>query len=421
MGSTKDTFDFALKERYTNKQVVENLVFGERPGLGKFQKDTELQGRGHPIPVIIRAPQGMAVNLPQAQINATTNSGVAGNVFGLQFMVTAGNWSAAVDIGEYVIRASKGNPGAFLQNKQAEIDGLYEGCADQMEGALFGDGTNTLGVSNAAVTTTTVTLTNPSDTYMFEKDMPLEASLASGAVITDALLAGSTYVSAVNRNAGTITLAALPAAWNAAGVLYLFRAGTFMGTLQNFMMSGVTAYLDATGTPPAIYGVTAAQRLQDPQRLAGVYIPDAEVAGQGIETRISMLGARATGRAKGKGLTTYFLHSEDWQNLEISLRSRGQRPLKDESTSFGYRYIEVTAGGVSGEVYPSRAVPKGKCLGLRLQNWTLMSMGELIGTLTGDGLQMLRKSNSNDYEYRLVSFPGLACNAPGWNGQVNVS
>lgn len=422
MASTILTFDFALKERYTNKQKVENLCHADRPTLGKIDKDTEFQGDGHPVPIIIRSPLGIGGSLQSAQTNATTNSGAAGNVKGVQFKVTAGDLAASVEIGEKAIRASRSNPGAFLQNKTAEIDGLYEGMADALAVALFSNGTSVLGVSNATVTTTTITFADLSDVMNFEEDMLLEASLQAndGSDPAHALLAGTAYVDTIDRNAGTITLNALPAGWNGVGVINLFRAGTFAGNVGNFITHGFRSYVAGTATPAALYSVTAAQRANDPQRLGGVYIPAAEVAGLGAEVRLQMLGARMTGRAKGPGAKYWTMHPEDWQNLAIALQSRGQRSLTDESTSFGYQYLELISGGVRAEVYADRHNPKGLACAWHMPTWKLMTMGEMVGVLSGDGLTMLRKVSANDYEYRLVSFPGTYNSAPGWSGRVAV-
>src|SRR5512139_3028796 len=103
MASTVTTFDFALKE-WLNDDKVENLIFQDRPFLGNVRKETEFQGSGHPVPVIYRAPQGIAVDLSDAQ-TATSN------VVGAQFLVTAGDISGTVSIGDKVIRASRSNAG----------------------------------------------------------------------------------------------------------------------------------------------------------------------------------------------------------------------------------------------------------------------------------------------------------------------
>lgn len=406
MASTLTTFDFALKERYTDKKV-ENLCFAERTVLGMLAKDEEFQGDGEPVPVIHAAPQGIAVVLATAQGNAS-------NVVGKKFVVTAGDLSGSVDIGDKVIMASRGNPGAFLQNKAAEIDGLYEQMSDVLAIAIASNGGNSIGYLAAAPGSTTYTLSNASDTVNFEVDMELNASLNDGSSTSHALLASAATVTAVDRNAGTVTVGTNP--WSGAGAgIYLFREGTFYGNVGDVITFGIPAYVWSDATPPALYSMT---RTSDVQRLAGGRVPSADLSGLGIEERIQKLGAYATGRWKGPGYDCFVMHPEEWQNLAIALQSRGQRSLTDNSTSFGYEYLEVIAGGKRGKVFADRFFPRGHVFGLSMKSWKLKSMGKLIHALSGDGLNMLRKSTTNDYEYRLVSYPGLACNAPGNNGRA---
>jgi hypothetical protein len=58
---------------------------------------------------------------------------------------------------------------------------------------------------------------------------------------------------------------------------------------------------------------------------------------------------------------------------------------------------------------------------MNLDNWKLWSAGELIRPVQADGLTILRKSTTNDFEYRLESWPQLACNAPLNNGRVTLN
>jgi hypothetical protein len=104
--------------------------------------------------------------------------------------------------------------------------------------------------------------------------------------------------------------------------------------------------------------------------------------------------------------------------LEIALNSRGIRQLTDDKTRFGFNVLQVGVAGTLVTIYPDRCVPKGTFFGLRQDTWTLWSMTEWLHPLAGDGLTMLRKSTTNDFEYRLESFPQLGQNAPGWNGRV---
>jgi hypothetical protein len=408
MASTLSTFDFALKEWYT-KDRIESVIFSDRPWLGMIKKETEFQGRGHPVPVLYRAPQGVAVSLADAQSNATS-------VVGTQFMVTAGDVSASVDIGDKVIKASRANPGAFLQNKKAEIDNLYELVSDTLAIALAGNGGQSLG-QRASISSNTITLLDKADVHKFHVGMVLVASANDGSDASHALRTGSAAVTAVDLAAGTVTVD------NAAGITsfansdHLFRRGMFFGDTAKFVMHGVQSYVwTHASAPPAIY--SSGSRTADRVRLAGMAVPAADLTGKGIEERIQILGSRLTGRGMAPGADCYFLNPEDWQNLAIALQSRGQRSLTDDSTKFGYKYLSVIAGAKEAKVFADRYFPSGVVFGLKKDVWTLFSLEELIHALKGDGLEMLRKSSTNDYEYRLVSYPGLGCSAPGHNGRA---
>ena len=47
-------------------------------------------------------------------------------------------------------------------------------------------------------------------------------------------------------------------------------------------------------------------------------------------------------------------------------------------------------------------------------------MGELMHPIQGDGKEILRVYNDNNYEFRLVSYPLVACNAPKNSGRVSL-
>lgn len=47
-------------------------------------------------------------------------------------------------------------------------------------------------------------------------------------------------------------------------------------------------------------------------------------------------------------------------------------------------------------------------------------MGELLHPQNSDGNEILRMYNSTDLEFRLLSFPLLACNAPKNSGRVTL-
>ena len=418
-GSTIETFAFAVKDRFDKVSHVENLTLAERPLLAMIDKDEDFQGDGTHIPLIHGNPQGIAAkDLITAQANKS-------NVLGKKFILTAGDYQGSVDIGDKVITASRGNPGAFLRNKAAEMDGLYEQMADNIATYLYGNSGNSIGQVSEQVGGAgsgpnggdVFALTEPTQTINFEVDMHLDSSSDDGTV--NALPDGDTevHVLAVNRAEGTIEVQT-PS--TIAADEFLFRNGDFGGLDggNSFIFHGLQDFLYPTDTPTDIYSMN---RLSDPQRLAGSRVPSSELSGLNIEERIQLLGAYMVGRYKGPGPTHGFMNPEDWQNLSIALQSRGVRPLKDDTTRFNFMAIEVVMGGKLVRIYPDRFCPRGTFFALRLKDWTLHSMLKLLHPISQDGLTLLRKGTSNDYEYRIVSYPALVTVAPGWSGRVGIA
>jgi hypothetical protein len=407
MGSTLTTWSNMLKARYT-KEKVENLTQADRPLLAMLRKDTEQQGSSLEVPLLHVNPQGIAGSgIATAQTSAT-------NMVAKKFSMTCGDYFGSVYIGDKVIKASRGNPGAFLENKVAETDGLYDQMSDDLAVYIWGNGGNTIG-QRASASTNVITLSSPEQTLNFEEGMTIGASVGDGSNGTDAPRAGTTTVASVQREAGTVTLTSAAAITSFADNDYLFRQGDFFGNTGTVVLKGVQAFITATGVPAALWGMT---RTGDPQRLAGCRVPTADYTAKTIDERCRILGSYMSGRYKTPGATAAFLHPEDWTTLETVMGARGIRPLQESNTKFGFMKIDVVMGGRVVSIYPDRYCPKGTMFALRMQNWWLSSMGELLSPMEEDGLVLLRGSNTMDYEYRLVGYPILACNAPGYNGRV---
>lgn len=415
MASTLTSFDAFLKQYY-NPQKVEDLSKAGKPFYAKIKKNEAIGGAGLGwiVPVLVTNPQGTATTLSQAQTSA---AGAGGNVVGFKWAIGMGDYSGSVSIGDKVIMASRNNIAAFLEDQTTEINGLYEQHSNNLAQYLWRDGGGAIGVIASGGTTTAMTLTRATDAFNFQVGQAVVASANDGTGTGNVLLAGSAFVTAVDRVAGIITIGVAQGAW--ANASFLFRAGDFAGSVsQTALMKGVDAFITSSTSPGVLWGVT---RTSDPQRFSGCKIAAADVAGKGIEERIQLLGAYMAGRFQAMqagGNYECYLHPEDWQNLSISLQSRGIRSLTDATTSFNFEYIEVLAGGKRLKTYADPFIVKGTAYILRMDNWVLGSMGELIRNLNGDGLSMLRAVSSNDYEYRLQSYPAVSCNAPGFNGRV---
>jgi hypothetical protein len=410
-GTQFDKFQFAMKDRYDKVKRVQNLAESDRPLLAMIGKDTDFSGDGTHIPLIYSRPQGIATTLADAQLSRN-------NLQGSKFILTAGDYSGSVTIADKTIKASRNNQGAFFKARAAETDNLISTIADDLATALYGNG----GLSFAQISEingNVLTLANPGDTFHFEVGTAVEFSTSDG-TSAGAVRAESqiVFVESVQRADGTITLEDASYVTGLAVDDYIFRRGTFPNGELDTLMVGLEGYLWANNAPPVLYGM---DRTKDPIRQAGARLNSNDIRGKSAEQRLRLLGTQMTGKYRGKGATHGFVNPEDWDQIVTSLSTQGIRSFKDDSTKFGFESIHFTAGGKRIKLYADPFCPKGEAFLLRLENWKLHSMGQLIHPIDEDGQIILRGATANTYEFRAQSYPVVSCNAPGWSGRVSLT
>lgn len=414
MASTLTTYDAYLKERYADSSRVERLMYPERVLLGLLEKrgDTGMVGDTLPVPVQTGNPQGLGYTFSTAQTNAS--SVVAG-----KWAITAGDYHGVVQIGDKVMMASRTNQGAFLENKTLEVDGLWEEAAEALSVYSWGNGGNALG-QISSISGNQITLVDKTTVGNFEVGQVLVASANDGATATDSLRVGSDAVDGIDPANGIIDMDDVTDITSLAAGDYLFRQSDFFGDQGSVVIKGVQAFITANDAPPALWGVTAATRAANVQRWSGYRVAQPTIAGKTIEERIKILLAEMTGRGKAKMPTAGFLNPEDFQQLDTELSARGIRPLEDDKTKFGYMKIDVVCGSGRLPIYTDRHCPKGTFFALRLDDYWISSMGDLLHPQTSDGNEVLRRHNATDLEYRLISYPLLACRAPKNSGRCSL-
>jgi hypothetical protein len=413
--STLTTFDALLKERYIDSDKVEKLTYPDNVLLGLLEKkgDTGMVGDQLPVPVINALPQGISSGFSTAQTNATA-------LAAQKWVITAGDYHGVVDIGDKVLKASRTNAGAFLDNKTAEIDGLYEQAGESLSIYTWGNGGQALG-RRASAATNDITLVQSSDAQNFEIGMVVTASANDGSTSSDTQRTGSTSVTGVNRATGVVSLTLASSIASFSDQDFMFRQGDFFGDQGVIIIRGVQSFITATDAPPALWGITAATRATDPQRFAGCRVVNTDTFGKAYDERIMILLARMTGRYKAKMPTAGFMNPEDFQVLTTLMQTKNVRPAEDDNTKFGYMKIDVICPGGRIPIYNDRHCPKGTFFAFRMDDWWISSMGELLSPQNEDGFEMLRRDTSTNYQFRLISYPLLANRAPKNSGRVALS
>src|SRR6185437_7726491 len=185
----------ALKELYDG-QTVENLVYRNNPFHAMLKKNTDFGGKYKPVPIQVGVSQGRSAVFATAQANQTAA------VIDSFFLTRVSDYSIA-QIDNQTMLASKTDKMTFLNGSKVLIDGAIRSATNSLCAAEFRSGTGSIS-SIGSISTGVITLANANDVVQFEVNMTLQANATDGGGSPRAALG---YVIAVNRQAGTVTVA----------------------------------------------------------------------------------------------------------------------------------------------------------------------------------------------------------------------
>lgn len=407
--STYTTFNMqaanaALKELYDD-QKIQNLVYRNNPFLAMIPKFTEFGGKYMPLPLVFNTSQGRSATFANAQGNQTAAEVVS-------FALTRAADYSIAQIDNQTMLASKTDKMAFINGAQLVIDNAIRALTNSVAAALFRSGTGTMG-RIGTITSGVITLTNPGDVVNFERNQVLQANATDGGATPRAALG---YVIAVDRTAGTVTVSATgysgaagsPAAWVAGD--YLLVQGDL-----NAKIKGLSGWLPTTAptTGDNWFGV---DRSDDTVRLAGVRYNG---SAQNIEEALvdgSLLVAR-----EGGNPDVCIMSYGSYSALEKSLGAKAQYITMQGPAEIMFPGILINGANGQIKVFPDRSCTVRTAYLLQMDTWKLYSLGDAPHIARyADGLEMLRVSNADAAEVRVVSYAQLGCNAPGWNGVIQL-
>lgn len=393
----------ALKELYDG-QTVDNLVYADNPAFALVKKNTDFGGKYKPIPIITGVSQGRSSTFSNAQTNQSA-------VQIQSFLLTRKSDYSIASIDNQTMLASKTDKMSFLEGSKLVVDGAIRSITLSITSAMFRSGTGTIG-KISAISTGVITLVTAADVVQFEVNQVLQANATDGGVPRAAL----GYVIAVNRTAGTLTVAssglggvaATPASWVANDFLLV------QGDV-NAKPSGFAAWLPATA-PTAGDNFFGVDRSVDPVRLAGVRY---DGSAQSIEEALidsSSLLAREGGKPN-----VAIMNYASYSALEKALGAKVQYVDMKGPADISFRGIMVNGASSMIKVFPDRSCQALTCYLLQMETWAIEGLGDVPQILRyGDGLEMLRVSNADAGEVRVGAYYNLRTNAPGWNANVTL-
>jgi len=402
------SFDAALKQHYTS-DMVENMVYQDNPLLAMIPKYEDFGGKNLPIPLLYGNPQGRSATFSNAQTRGAASASQLAD-----FVLTRVKDYSIATIDNETLEASKGNKNAFMEAATTEIDGAIHVLSRSLAVGLYRDSSKYVGqvsAEPAEAATTVITLTNLEEITNFEigMDIVIWSAKSGGTQRTFDGTATAALISAVDRDAGSITLAD---AYDSSGTIaasdYLFINGD-----RGLGISGLEGWLPSSA--PSATSYFGVDRSVDTTRLGGVrYDASAQPIEEGLIDAASRL-------AREGGKPDYcFLNYAKYAELEKSLGSKVQYIDLSVNAQVGFRGILINGPRGPIKVIADQNCLAGSAFMLTMKSMKLYSLGKAVRVIDTDGLQMLRQASSDGVEVRYGFYGNVGCRAPGWNAHVTL-
>jgi hypothetical protein len=413
--------DAVLKDYYTRDKLQEQSYY-DQPWYSIVSKNGEQAGGRRFIqPVEFANPGGASADFATAMTNETSSSYE-------DFQIPQTLQYQRVTVKHQALLSSRNADEAF-QPAFKEFDKGLRSLGEKLGKRLYRTASGSIGqIANSTVTTTVLTLADKADVFNFFLGQKLKASATDGS----ATYAGVGTVSAVDNEAGTVTLTQnIDTAFTApATTAFFYQQGDEQNGGTAVCLAGLEDWLPGNSTTRAtklaasFNGVT---RSADGVRLGGVYLNGTAMALDEVLIKLSGKVTKHGGRAD-----TYLMNPETLSDLMLLENSRrflmqdASVNVKSPSTGetiIGFSGMRAMVGGRSVTIVPDRNCPSSRIYALQLNTWTLWHAGELPCFLGESfGAPMLKLAESQDaLEARIGAYLNLGCNAPGWNGVAQVT
>jgi hypothetical protein len=393
----------ALKVLYPNGEIPASIQ-KSFVTLNRLKKEKDFVGELMYVPIQNAYPQGSSGDLAEAQSNV-----FQGNY--LRFALTrVSHYGVARITGEAAEAAVK-TEGAMVDLWENETKGIASTELAVTSTYLWGDGDGVLGQLASAVAATTITMAAGTNMNYFELNMTLRAVSTTG--LSPTLRVGGAArarVTGINRRSGTLTFSANlnTLITDVTATDYFVRSGDqSVGGANNAVILGIPSYVVGGATPGTLLGLN---RNQDPVRLAGQSV---DYTGWAMEDAV--VDASAQAGFQGIGTPTVLIAN----NIEVAAMKKSlggkieyERP---GSTAGVHGFSKVTIEGDNGpiEILGDPFMKRNRAYLLKLDEFSIKSLGAWphLGEL--DGLKFQRLSNADAYEVRFVSYGNTRCKNPG--------
>lgn len=321
--------------------------------------------------------------------------------------------------------------GAYAKTLQVKVDNQLQAFGTRINRGVLGP--PGMWLFRGTISSGVITL-NSADVnriaHIEVKADQLQASANDGSSSAHSLLGGGSvgYVTAVTGrfgNAPTCTVstsfggsAATPSGWTEGVTIYFYFRGDFKGGIDTGAKFGhridsIQAWVTSTDATDTFKGV---DRSRDP-RMSGVKLITTDVANLGVEEVFEELFDVGRERAGWSGGKKMFVGTKRFRQLSRHLESRrmrtsdgstaqrsrsegGDKRYASAGATFSYDKIVLNHQSGAYEIIDEVDMPNDYILATNPDDWEFVHYDGFPHMLDDDGVDMLRKTNEDDYEMR---------------------
>jgi hypothetical protein len=451
-----------MKQHYIDKSEVENVMIEAGPLINELleRADTSAGGANIPIPLITGSGGGVGTNFVACAGGAAPSTSLA-------YQLTRGYTFGVGLIDGEAMSASEAPQDAFIADLTLEVDTKKRRVAQLMAAYAYGDGTGVMAQvsSSQTVSSTTLTLADPSTAVRFQKGDWVQISATPGSAVRTAgtnttlgtTIAGCAQIINViytGPSAGQVTLSgngattpiALNTIWTAVAagdVIYLAGDNTANGfngssnipytSTNSAVPQGLLAWMPPGGPASSGDSFFGINRYQN--GFAYGQVVDATASGLNLGSIREALTLTVSQLHQVSGRPSMIIvNPVAFYNLSLSLQSQGMYPGSkgqgpSDEGSFGFSELMMpTPHGMIRVVsdpqcapflnstYPPSSGYSGAMTAFVLEEdtWGIFGKGEIPHLEESDiGNYFLRLQTANQFQYQLKAYWALASRAPG--------
>lgn len=389
--STLTTLDFMFMRKYSDKNVA-NQARRDHPTFDMIPVEGGFNGEAHYYFITYANPQGVASVFATAQSSASSSKGV-------QLRAVRKKKYGIITLDGEAMLASEGNDGAIYDVVSRETDGIIMEVGDTIAFDLFRDGNGVRGRRSSA-STNVITLTNADDVRNFKPGMTV---LADDTITGASPRSGTTTVTSIDEDSGTITLTSAAAITSFADNDYLFRNGDQNGgCIEGFeVLTPLTA-------PVAGDSFRGIDRSVDVRGLAGSRL----AATATVEEDLARVAVSVNQR--GKKLTHAVVNPINFYNVVRRMQAKVEYQGAGGTADWGFEYINlVTPAGVL-KLYSDPDCPTNRGRAFNAKAHYIKTLGgDLPHVIRDDGQRAQREASEDAIQMRLRGFCNYFQQDPG--------